>query len=370
MRVLLTHVYGWPEVRRGAERYLHELGAGLLRAGHDVSIVITAPQPRNGSELGVDVRRLRRRHRLQPLLGPTAHQLVFGAQTLPIGLFGHHDVWHAMGTPDAAAAALAARIRRGRRSVMTEMGIPERSWREQQRDHRLFEFAVRHIDEFVCLSPPAADALQRDYGRRASVVPGGVDMSAFVPAAKRAAKPTLLFPGALDEPRKNLPVFLEAVSALSQRGVDVDVWLAGPGEPPSDLTPAARDGLARATLRRSLDGHELRHAYAAAWVTVLPSQAEVFGLVVLESLASGTPAVVNDDGMGPAQLVDDDVGRRSAATADALAEACAAVIELASRPETTIRCRERAADYDWDDVVVPRIIEVYRSGRANYGYPS
>ncbi|MEY2469223.1 MAG: hypothetical protein QOF21_1921, partial [Actinomycetota bacterium] len=33
MRILLSHVYSWPEVRRGGERYLHELGAALVEAG-------------------------------------------------------------------------------------------------------------------------------------------------------------------------------------------------------------------------------------------------------------------------------------------------------------------------------------------------
>jgi hypothetical protein len=43
LRVVLTHVYAWPEVRRGGERYLHGLASALAWAGHAVDIVSTAP---------------------------------------------------------------------------------------------------------------------------------------------------------------------------------------------------------------------------------------------------------------------------------------------------------------------------------------
>src|ERR1700756_5307424 len=68
LRVLLTHTYCWPEVRRGAERYIHELGAALVDAGHEVQIIATAPHAAKGSVLDVPVQRLRRRD------GPARYQ--------------------------------------------------------------------------------------------------------------------------------------------------------------------------------------------------------------------------------------------------------------------------------------------------------
>jgi glycosyltransferase involved in cell wall biosynthesis len=359
LRILMTHVYAWPETRRGAERYLHEVSAALLRKGHDVDVVVTAERPGRDRQLGVPVRRLKRRHPLSRRFGEQADQVAFAGQTLPLGLTGRYDVWHAMSTGDAAAAGVCSRLRPRLRSVYTEMGIPERSYRSARRDHSLYRLAVRTVDEFVCLSAPAADALARDYGRRGTVVPGGVDLDAFRPAARRAARPTLLFPGHLGEPRKNARLFLEAVAVLAGRGVDVDVWLAGPGELPPDRSAAADRGLERVTLHRQLDLDALRRAYAEAWVTVLPSQWEVFGLVVLESFASGTPVVVLDDGLGPALLVDEPVGRRAAATADDLAEACLAAFDLTRDARTVDTCRAVAAGYDWDAAVAPRLLELY-----------
>jgi glycosyltransferase involved in cell wall biosynthesis len=357
-RVLLTHVYGWPEVRRGAERYLHELGAGLRRAGHEPRIVVTAPTPAGDEALGVPVRLLKRRLGLSKRYGEFADQVAFGMQTFPVGALGRFEVWHAMSSGDSAAAALAGQLRPGLRSVVTEMGVPYRDYRMSRSDHRWFSYAVRHADEFVCLSEPAADALADGFGRRAHVVGAGVDLNAFRPAPQRADRPTLLFPGSLSEPRKNAGLFLEAVGLLRRAGVDVDVWLVGPGELPP-LSELARAGLEAASIHATARTEDLPDLYARAWVTALPSYSEVFGLVVLESLASGTPAVVLDDGLGPSLLVDDGTGRRSEPGADALAESLRGAIELAREPGTPERCRARAAEFDWDRVIVPRLLEIY-----------
>ena len=39
MRVAVAHPFFWPEVRRGAERFAHELARGLGERGHDVRLV-------------------------------------------------------------------------------------------------------------------------------------------------------------------------------------------------------------------------------------------------------------------------------------------------------------------------------------------
>ena len=358
LRILFTHVYAWPEVRRGGERYLHELSSGLAAAGHDVRIVSTAPRAHRGQVNGVDVTYLRRRHMMPRRFGPLSDEVAFGLESIARVAGKRFDVWHALGTADAAAAATIGAARRGT-SVYTDLGITERSWRDLRPDRRLYNMVVRKIDRYICLSEAAARSVAHDYGRDAYVLGGGVNLDAFTPTSARNPTPALLFTSDLTEPRKNFPLLLEAFALLRERRRDVELWIAGPGDPgPAlDAAPAAtRTGTVRIGVGALTD---LPGLYGRAWTTVLPSRGEAFGLVVLESLACGTPVVTLDDA-GPAELVQPGIGVKAAATAASLADACEHALDLAAEPGIVERCRAAAEPHDWRRGVVPRLEEIYR----------
>lgn len=279
--------------------------------------------------------------------------------TLPV-LAARPDVWHALSPADAAAASLVAKVRPGMRAVYTEVGFPSKPSHDRRADRRLYNRVVRDIDDFLCLSQPASDLLLTDYGRHGVTMPAGVDIRRFNSTQGRHPRPVLLFPAALGESRKNVGLVLEAAALLRQAGTDVELWLVGPGTLPSDLSELARQGMDNVTVHRTADADELQELYATAWVTVLPSQAEVFGLVVLESMACGTPAVVLDDGLGPSLMVTPETGVKCEATGASVAHACEQAIELARDPQTIERCKAHAASYDWDTVVTPMIISRYQ----------
>ena len=94
------------------------------------------------------------------------------------------------------------------------------------------------------------------------------------------------------------------------------------------------------------DRAALSRAYATAWVTVLPSRDEAFGLVLAESLACGTPVVGSNDG-GIPEIVDrPEIGRLFDGDEPAgLARALLEVLELAGDPGTIAACRERAGEF-------------------------
>ena len=98
---------------------------------------------------------------------------------------------HSLGRHDAVASIRAARLRGdGRRTVVTDLGLPDPVWWRQQgrREARAARRVVRAIDVYSAMSQTAVDALAAGYGRRDGVVvPGGVDLTAFAPAAERAA---------------------------------------------------------------------------------------------------------------------------------------------------------------------------------------
>jgi glycosyltransferase involved in cell wall biosynthesis len=273
------------------------------------------------------------------------------------------DVWHALGVPDAAAASVIGKVR-GFRSVTTALGIPAKWYWDERPDKRLHELVVKRVDSYICLSLVAAAALYQGWGRAAEIVGGGVALDRFVPAAARHDRPALLYSGTLADERKNLQLLLAAVAILRKKHVDLELWLSGPGDP-SPLIAAAPTPAQEATVQMGV-GHQDEQAlrYGRAWVTVLPSENEAFGLAPLESLASGTPIVALADGGGPMDLIEPGVGVASGPSAAELAEACEHALELAGLAETVEACRAVATRYDWDKAIVPRLEAIYRGVRA------
>ncbi len=135
-------------------------------------------------------------------------------------------------------------------------------------------------------------------------VPNGVDTTNFAPGKRLVARqiigpstsdPIVLFVGALDRAHrfKNVPALLKALAALPH----ITGIIAGDGNLRQEfVTLASRLGIgSRVRFVGSLTTDELAIYYRAADVTVLPSSAtESFGMVLVESMACGTPVVASD----------------------------------------------------------------------------
>ena len=101
--------------------------------------------------------------------------------------------------------------------------------------------------------------------------------------------------------------------------------------------------------------------YAAAWATCLPTLTDSFGLVVVESLACGTPVVVGPEG-APREVVDATIGVVSPSLdAGPLATALEAALDLAHRDGIVDACRSVARRFDWDDAIGPLLEDLYAS---------
>jgi glycosyltransferase involved in cell wall biosynthesis len=113
-------------------------------------------------------------------------------------------------------------------------------------------------------------------------------------------RPYILFVGTL-EPRKNLPVLVQAI-ALLRREIPVRLAIAGGRGWLSDevFGTVRRLALADGVLfLGEVSPAHLRPLYCAAEALALPSLYEGFGLPPLEAMACGTPVVVSDAGALP-----------------------------------------------------------------------
>jgi len=128
------------------------------------------------------------------------------------------------------------------------------------------------------------------------------------------------------------------------RSPELRLVLARPRDPAvARRAPAGRPGIEV----WDVDDHAaLVLAYSQAWVTVLAAEHEAFGLVLVESLACGTPVVGRRDG-GAAEIIDrEEIGRLfDGDSATRLAEAIADAIQLSEGRSIGAACRERATRF-------------------------
>ncbi|MEO0407545.1 MAG: glycosyltransferase family 4 protein [Cyanobacteria bacterium P01_A01_bin.135] len=247
-------------------------------------------------------------------------------------------------------------------------------WLKQQMEQRVY----RRCDRFIVLSKAFGTILHQEYGvdwDKIHIIPGGVDTQRFQPShSRQQAREALGWPGdrfILFTPRRlvhrmGLDVLLQAIAQLESE----DIWLAIAGK------GALREALEAQATALGLgervkflgfvpDG-ELSIAYQAADLAIMPSQSlEGFGLVLLEALASGTPALCTPVGGMPEVIrpFSPELVAQSPS-----AEAIAATLNgvLSGRialPERSV-CRDYAVTHFSWPTIAGRVQQVLLEGRS------
>jgi phosphatidylinositol alpha-mannosyltransferase len=198
----------------------------------------------------------------------------------------------------------------------------------------------------------------------------------------------VFFPGDIADPRKGGDLMLRAWNVIHREIPSARLVLAGSlgvagwFQDQFDTSMVSKldlvkDPAARAAVEFRGPGavEDLPVDYARSSVTVLPSVKEMFGMVLTESLACGTPVVASaHDGPGAiigTAAVGNTVDLRdfgdlqSRQRALDLADAVIRTIDLARRPGTKDACRDWASQWSLDKVgpQVEEILERAASGR-------
>jgi glycosyltransferase involved in cell wall biosynthesis len=196
----------------------------------------------------------------------------------------------------------------------------------------------------VALSRSAADGVKRWLGADARVIHPGVDLDAFSPGGERSPDPTILCAAAVGTPAKRVPLLVRAFEHVRRERPDARLLLSRPPDV-AVAEPLLGPGVELVDLD---DRAVLADAYRRAWLSVLPSIGEAFGLVLVEALACGTPVVATRVG-GMAEIVDrDTIGRLFDGDGDGereLARAVLEALELSGDSATAAACRARAEDF-------------------------
>jgi|GEM_PF-1654415 len=123
-------------------------------------------------------------------------------------------------------------------------------------------------------------------------IPNGVDCRRFKPGAKRGDVFQALFVGALSDD-KGVDTFIEAARIVKRYYNDVRFVITSSGGPLKSIVEKAhKDGVVE--FIGFVPDSELPRLYAESHVAVFLSRDEAFGLVSLETQASGTPVIATD----------------------------------------------------------------------------
>jgi phosphatidylinositol alpha-mannosyltransferase len=366
MRIGLVCPYQW-DVPGGVQYHVRDLAETLRTMGHHVEVLTpaereeslpgefvtfagrTVPIPYNGSMASVQ-------------FGP-----VSAARVRRWLRDGNFDVVHVHDPAPPSLGLLVCMIAKGpivatfhaatiRSKWLAAWGPVIRPWLER-------------ISGRIAVSEFARRVQVEHLGGDAVIIPNGVHVAHFADGptlpghARGVDGPTIGFLGRYDEPRKGLPVLLEAMRTVVAQCPGARLLVAGRGDA-EDLREELGEQLRAhvAVLGELSEGDKAAFLRSVDVYCAPNLLGESFGVVLIEALAAGAPIVASDlDAF--AKVLDDGaagvlVRRGNAAV---LARALSGLLgDPGRRAELSARGRAVAAEYDWS-VIARRILAVYET---------
>jgi len=364
MKVGIVCPYAW-DVPSGVAIHVHDLAEELLRMGHEVQVLApgdedtevpdyvtiagkAVPVPFNGSVARV-------------LFGPRSASKV--RRWLREGEF---DVLHIHSPVSPSLGMLACWAAIGPIVATFHAAVDGRS-KAMSASYYLLQATLEKVRAKIAVSEEARRTVVENIGGDAVLIPNGIDISRFTSAEPLPGYPaergTIVFLGRLDEPRKGLPLLLEAFTTISDEIPGVRLIVIGPGEADiiDEMVPM---GLrSRIDVLGRVDEQTKARALASADLYVAPhTGGESFGIVLVEAMAAHTPVLASDLVAFRAVLDDGRCGQLfPVGDSAALAKE---TVKLLRDPDRRATLRERAdghvQQYDWPKVAA-RIVSVYET---------
>ena len=284
MRVALVCPYSL-SVPGGVQDQVVGLARALEGLGHGVAIVAPGELPvdLDGTTAGRAFR-----FRVNGSIAPMAPQPAAAVRTVRALRRGGFDVLH-LHEPLAPSITIPALLAHPAPVVATFHAAGDRTpyrWLGA-----LLPRLAERIDARVAVSQPAAQLAGRHLGGSYEILHNGIDVGRFRGAPRADADgPTILFLGR-HEPRKGLDVLLGALSSLP---TGVTLQIAGAGPATSWLRRRHSGNPRISWLGPLTEADKIRHLRAASVLCAPSRHGESFGMVLLEAMAAGTPAVASD----------------------------------------------------------------------------
>lgn len=280
----------------GAEIHLHEIFGRLARWGHEVTLLTSGfpGAPAREHLDGIEVHRVGRRLSFA-LRGPLYFRKAWEDGSFDVIVEDLNKVPLFLPVLTQTPVVLLVHHLFGV-TAFQEAALPiaAATWLLERPLPRVYVSGTT-----VAVSPSTAV----DLGRRGlpiseiEIVHNGVDLDRFTPdpGMSRFPSPTVLYLGRLKR-YKRVDLILRAVARLRREGIRVSLLVAGKGDDENRLrTLSRRLGLGDSVSFLGFVGEgEKIDLFRRAWVHVLTSPNEGWGISALEAAACGTPTLASD----------------------------------------------------------------------------
>jgi phosphatidylinositol alpha-mannosyltransferase len=295
MRVGMVCPYTW-DVPGGVQSHIRDLSEALIELGHSVSVITPAdedaPLPGYVVSAGRPVP--------VPYNGSVA-RLSFGplsaARVRRWVKEGDFDVLHVHEPTAPSLSMLACWVASGPIVATVHTAMPKS--RVLHASIPILRSALEKINGRIAVSEAARTMLVEHLGGDAVLIPNGVATRRYAgPAEPLPGWPgdgAIGFLGRMDEPRKGLPVLLDAFAILGRERPALRLLIAGPGDQQEvlDRAPAAlHDRLVM--LGQVSDEDKVRMLHSVDVFCAPNTGGESFGIVLTEAMAAGAPIVASD----------------------------------------------------------------------------
>lgn len=363
MKVGLVCPYSW-DVPGGVRSHVADLALALRDHGHETSVLAPVEDPSELPSWVVDGGR------------PTAVRYNGSVARLSFGVKatrrvrawvreGDFDILHVHEPVAPSLSILALWVARGP-IVATWHSSHSRS-RIMQAGYYVGQTAMEKVRGRIAVSEDARRTLVNHLGGDAVLIPNGVRVSAFASTEKLPGvdpdRPSILFLGRMDEPRKGLAVLLEALPRVVAAVPGLQVLVAGPGNAEDQAEQVPEGVRENVRFLGRISDEDKARALRSVDVYVAPhTGGESFGIVLVEAMAAQAAVVASDltafrmvlqDGLSGRLFPNQD----AAALGDALVE----LLQDPGRRAEYVRSADvRVREFDWDRVV-DEVIAVYDS---------
>ncbi|MFC5909286.1 glycosyltransferase family 4 protein [Streptacidiphilus monticola] len=361
MKIGVVCPYAW-DVPGGVQFHVRDLAEHLIRLGHEVSVLAPADDDTPLPEYVVSAGRAVP----VPYNGSVA-RLNFGflsAARVRRWLHdGDFDVLHIHEPASPSLSLLACWAATG--PIVATFHTANPRSRAMIAAYPILQPALEKISARIAVSEYARTTLVEHLGGDAVVIPNGVDVSFFAdaPVRKEWQGGTLGFVGRINEPRKGLPVLLDALPKILAERPDTRLIVAGKGDEEEAVKGLPAEVRERITFLGMVSDEEKAELLRSVDVYVAPNTGgESFGIILVEAMSASATVLASDldafrqvlDGGAAGELFPNE-------DSDALA---AAAVRLLGDSDRRQELREAGAKhvrrFDWETVGAD-ILAVYET---------